>query len=44
MAECGCYSFHPRKIVAIGEGGMIVLNDEEMYEKLRILRDHGRNR
>jgi len=44
MAECGCYSFHPRKLVAIGEGGMIILNDEEMYEKLRILRDHGRNR
>jgi dTDP-4-amino-4,6-dideoxygalactose transaminase len=44
MAECGCFSFHPRKLVAIGEGGMIVLNDDEMYEKLRILRDHGRNR
>jgi perosamine synthetase len=44
MGECGCYSFHPRKLVAIGEGGMIVLNDEEMYEKLRVLRDHGRNR
>jgi len=44
MGECGCYSFHPRKLVAIGEGGMIVLNDEEMYEKLRVLRDHGKNR
>jgi len=44
MGECGCYSFHPRKLVAIGEGGMIVVNDEELYEKLRTLRDHGRNR
>jgi dTDP-4-amino-4,6-dideoxygalactose transaminase len=44
MAECGCFSFHPRKLVAIGEGGMIVLNDDEMYEKLKILRDHGKNR
>jgi dTDP-4-amino-4,6-dideoxygalactose transaminase len=44
MAECGCYSFHPRKLVAVGEGGMIVLNDDAMYEKLRILRDHGRNK
>jgi dTDP-4-amino-4,6-dideoxygalactose transaminase len=44
MAECGCFSFHPRKLVAIGEGGMIVLNDDEIYEKLRILRDHGKNR
>jgi dTDP-4-amino-4,6-dideoxygalactose transaminase len=44
MAECGCFSFHPRKLVAMGEGGMIVLNDDEIYEKLRILRDHGRNR
>jgi dTDP-4-amino-4,6-dideoxygalactose transaminase len=44
MAECGCFSFHPRKLVAIGEGGMIVLNDDEMHERLRILRDHGRNR
>jgi perosamine synthetase len=44
MAECGCFSFHPRKLVAIGEGGMIVLNDDEICEKLRILRDHGKNR
>jgi dTDP-4-amino-4,6-dideoxygalactose transaminase len=44
MGECGCFSFHPRKLVAIGEGGMIVLNDDELYERLLTLRDHGRNR
>ncbi|MGC8988231.1 DegT/DnrJ/EryC1/StrS family aminotransferase [Infirmifilum sp.] len=43
MGDFGCYSFHPRKLVTTGEGGMIVLNDDVYAEKLRILRDHGRN-
>jgi dTDP-4-amino-4,6-dideoxygalactose transaminase len=37
----GCLSFHPRKIVTTGEGGMIVTRDEYLAKSLRILRDHG---
>ena len=37
----GCFSFHPRKSVTTGEGGMITTNDSKLAEKLRILRDHG---
>lgn len=36
-----CFSFHPRKIITTGEGGMIVTDDEMMAEQLRIFRDHG---
>lgn len=36
-----CFSFHPRKIVTTGEGGMITTNDEALAEKLRLLRNHG---
>lgn len=44
IADIGCYSFHPRKILTTGEGGAIVLNDYELFEKLLILRDHGRDK
>lgn len=41
FGESGCFSFHPRKVITTGEGGMIVTNDEETAMKCRILRDHG---
>jgi dTDP-4-amino-4,6-dideoxygalactose transaminase len=44
MGNVGCFSFHPRKLVTTGEGGMVVLNDDELYEKIRILRNHGRDK
>ena len=37
----GCFSFHPRKSLTTGEGGMITTNDESLAKKIRILRDHG---
>ena len=37
----GCFSFHPRKSITTGEGGMITTNDNELGEKLQILRNHG---
>lgn len=37
----GSFSFHPRKAVTSGEGGMLVTNDDELARKLRILRNHG---
>lgn len=36
-----CFSFHPRKIITTGEGGMITTNDLLITERLRILRHQG---
>lgn len=38
------FSFHPVKIIAAGEGGMITTNDESLYRKLLRLRSHGINK
>jgi perosamine synthetase len=35
-----CFSFHPRKVITCGEGGMIALNDSEIAARLRRLRQH----
>lgn len=36
-----CFSFHPVKLIAAGEGGMITTNDESVYRRLLRLRSHG---
>ncbi len=36
-----CLSFHPRKSITTGEGGMVLCNNESMSEKLKGLRSHG---
>ena len=36
-----CFSFHPRKTVSTGEGGMITTDTEEIAERARRLRSHG---
>ena len=41
IGDIGCFSFHPRKVITTGEGGMITTNDPDIAEKLRILRNHG---
>lgn len=38
------FSFHPVKIIAAGEGGMVTTNDEKLYKKLLRLRSHGINK
>ena len=38
------FSFHGRKIITTGEGGMVVTDDEELYEKVLEGRQYGRNR
>lgn len=35
------FSFHPRKIITTGEGGMVTTNDPALAERLRVLRSHG---
>lgn len=37
------YSFHPRKVVATGEGGMIATDDDRLASRLRVLRNHGQS-
>jgi dTDP-4-amino-4,6-dideoxygalactose transaminase len=41
LGDTGCFSFHPRKAITTGEGGMITTQDDALAEKLRRLRDHG---
>ena len=41
LGDFGCFSFHPRKSVTTGEGGMVTTNDDALGEKLQILRNHG---
>lgn len=38
------FSFHPVKLIAAGEGGMITTNDEQIYRRLLRLRSHGINK
>jgi len=41
LADIGCFSFHPRKAITTGEGGMVVSADGGIAELVRSLRDHG---
>ena len=42
--DMGCFSFHPRKVVTCGEGGMVTTNDSSLADRLRLLRNHGSRR
>jgi dTDP-4-amino-4,6-dideoxygalactose transaminase len=35
-----CFSFHPRKVITTGDGGMISTSDEAFYKRLKLLRQH----
>jgi len=39
-SQLACFSFHPRKVLTTGEGGMITTSDSEMAARLRRLRQH----
>ena len=41
FGDISCFSFYGNKIITTGEGGMCLTNNEELAEKMRILRDHG---
>lgn len=42
IGTAGCFSFFPSKnLGGIGDGGMIVTNDEQYYERILIMRNHG---
>jgi len=43
IGDIGCFSFFPSKnMTVLGEGGMVVTNDETVAERISALRDHGR--
>jgi len=42
-AFLAAYSFHPRKLLTTGEGGMVVTGDADLAARLRRLREHGMN-
>jgi dTDP-4-amino-4,6-dideoxygalactose transaminase len=39
-----CFSFHPRKSLTTGEGGMVLTSDDALAERMRRLRNHGTER
>lgn len=41
LGDMGVFSFHPRKSVTTGEGGMITTDSHELADMLRRLRNHG---
>ena len=41
LGDIGCFSFHPRKSITTGEGGMITTNNKDLAEKVSMLRNHG---
>jgi perosamine synthetase len=41
LGDVGCFSFHPRKSITTGEGGMITTTSDELGALARSLRDHG---
>lgn len=41
LGTIGCFSFHPRKSVTTGEGGMVTTNDDRLAEVIKSLRNHG---
>ena len=43
MGDFGVFSFHGTKTMTTGEGGMLVTNNKNLYEKAMMLNDHGRN-
>jgi dTDP-4-amino-4,6-dideoxygalactose transaminase len=41
MADITCFSFHPRKVITTGEGGMITTDSHEYAEKIRSVKNFG---
>jgi perosamine synthetase len=44
IGAVACFSFHPRKLITTGDGGMITTRDGELDRRVRRLRQHGMDR
>jgi len=42
LGDIGVFSFHGSKTMTTGEGGMLVTDRDDIHERVRVLRDHGR--
>ncbi len=42
LADVECFSFYPTKNMTTGEGGMVTTDDENLYNRLNSIRNHGR--
>lgn len=44
FGKAGCISFYPAKTLGgLGDGGCVITNDEDVFHKVKLLRDHGRD-
>jgi dTDP-4-amino-4,6-dideoxygalactose transaminase len=41
LGDVGCFSFHPRKVITTGEGGMVTTHNADLAGRIRSLRNHG---
>lgn len=41
LGDAGVFSFHPRKSITTGEGGMVTTDDDALAERMNMLRNHG---
>ena len=41
FGDAACFSFFANKVITTGEGGMVLAREEAIYERMRLLRDHG---
>ncbi len=44
IGDFGAFSFHPRKAVTTGEGGMLLARETRHIDRARVMRDHGASR
>jgi dTDP-4-amino-4,6-dideoxygalactose transaminase len=41
LGDIGCFSFHPRKVITTGEGGMVTTARDDLVGRIKSLRNHG---
>jgi perosamine synthetase len=41
LGDLGVFSFHPRKSITTGEGGMVTTDNDKLAERVKMLRNHG---
>jgi len=42
VSDCAIFSFTGNKVMTTGEGGAVITNSKEIYEKIKLIRSHGR--